>query len=282
VVVANSKQPGREQEHVEASFGSRLKGWRQRRGLSQLELAMAAEVSQRHVSFLELGRTAPSREMVLRLAAALALPLRQQNALLLAAGFSPQWREGSLAAPELAQVNQALDYMLQQQDPYPAFVLDRRWNLLRTNRGGRHLVAFLTDSPASEPQPPINLAQALVAPDQLRPLIANWREVVIYFLRGIANDALVDGSEETAALLERLRAHPGVPKSSELSLDDRQDPILAIHFVKGKASLKLFTTLATLGTPQHVTAQEIRIECFFPADAETAGILKEWAARSPL
>src|SRR5262249_27695155 len=127
-----------------------------------------------------------------------------------------------------------------------------------------------------------NLAQALVAPDQLRPLIANWREVVIYFLRGIANDALADGSQETAALLQRLRAYPGVPKGSELSLDDRQEPILAIHFVKGKASLRLFTTLATLGTPRHVTAEEIRVECFFPADAETAAILNEWAAGSPL
>src|SRR5262249_15051866 len=150
------------------------------------------------------------------------------------------------------------------------------------NREARALYASLPDGPAREPQPPINLAQALLAPDQLRPLIANWREVVIYFLRGVANDALADGSEETAALLERLRAYPGVPKSSELSLDDRQDPILAMHFVKGKASLKLFTTLATLGTPQHVTAQEIRVECFFPADVETAAILKGWAARSAL
>ena len=112
-------------------FGARLRWWRERRGLSQLELAGAAETPQRHVSFLESGRAAPSREMILRLAAALDLPLRQQNALFLAAGYAPAWRESDLSAPALARVGGALDYMLAQQEPYPAFVLDRRWNLLR-------------------------------------------------------------------------------------------------------------------------------------------------------
>ncbi len=116
-------------------------------------LAGAADVSQRHLSFLEIGRTSPSREMVLRLAAALDLPLRQQNALLLAAGYAPVWRESALEAPALAVVNQALDYMLAQQEPYPAFVVDRRWNLLRANGGGQRFVGFLTDTPPSAPDP---------------------------------------------------------------------------------------------------------------------------------
>ena len=167
---------------------------------------MTAEVSQRHLSFLEVGRTAPSREMVLRLAATLDLPLRQQNVLLLAAGFAPVWRESAFAAPELPIVNRALDYMLAQQEPYPAFVVDRRWNLLRLNKGGQRLVGFLTDTPPApaDPANPINLADALMAPDALRPLIVNWREVALYFLRGVQADALADGTEETAALLERL------------------------------------------------------------------------------
>jgi len=261
------------------TFAARLRWWRERRGLSQLGLAHTAEVSQRHLSFLEVGRTSPSREM-----AALDLPLRQQNALLRAAGFAPVWRESALGAPELAVVDRALDFMLDQQEPYPAFVVDRRWNLLRLNAGGQRLVAFLTDTPPAAPDPdnPTNLADALIAPDALRPLIVNWREVAIYFLRGVQADALADGTDETAALLARLLAYPGVPSLSEApAIDEAQGPVLAIHFAKGQTSLRLFTTLATLGTPQDVTAQEIRIECFFPADAESAGIFREWAARSP-
>lgn len=265
-----------------ASFAARLRWWRERRGLSQLDLAHAADVSQRHISFLEGGRTAPSREMVLRLAAALDLPLRQQNALLLAAGFAPVWRESALGAPELAVVDRALDFMLAQQEPYPAFVVDRRWNLLRSNRGGQRLVGFLTDTAPAKPDPahPVNLADALVAPEALRPLIVNWREVAAYFLRGVQADALADGTEETAALLARLLAYPGVPRIAEAPvMDEPRSPVLAIHFAKGDTSLQLFTTLATLGTPQDVTVQEIRIECFFPADEATAATLEAWATR---
>ena len=162
---------------TQSAFAARLKWWRERRGLAQLDLANAAEVSQRHVSFLEVGRTAPSREMVLTIAAALDLSLRQQNELLLAAGFAPVWRESALGAPELATVNRALDFMLAQQEPYAAFVVDRRWNLLRANRGGQIMVAFLTDAPPQAPDPasPINLADALVAPDALRATAGLYR-----------------------------------------------------------------------------------------------------------
>jgi len=147
-----------------ASFGARLRWWRERRGLSQLELAAAAESTQRHLSFLESGRATPSREMILRLAAVLELPLRQQNALFLAAGYAPAWRESDLSAPELARVNSALDYMLAQQEPYPAFVLDRRWNVLRANAGAVRLTEFLTGPPpVVPPSEPVNLAVALVS-----------------------------------------------------------------------------------------------------------------------
>ena len=266
---------------TQSTFAARLKGWRERRGLSQLDLAHAADVSQRHVSFIEVGRTAPSRDMVLKLAAALDLSLRQQNALLLAAGFAPIWRESALSAPELVAVNQALDFMLAQQEPYAAFVVDRRWNLLRANHGGQNLVAFLTDTQPQAPDPaqPINLADALLAPDALRPLIANWREVALHFLRGVRADALADGTEETAALLERLLRYADAPRIWDIpEIDNIPEPVLSIHFRKGDTDLKLFTTLATLGTPQDVTVQEIRIECFFPADAASATAFKAWAA----
>jgi transcriptional regulator with XRE-family HTH domain len=266
----------------EASFPGRLKWWRARRGMAQLDLAAAAKISQRHLSFLESGRTAPSRDMVLRLSAALDIPYREQNTLLLAAGYAPAWRESALAAPELKAVNRALDFMLAQQEPYPGFVVDRRWNLLRANQAGQRLVGFLTDTAAREPDPaqPIALADALIAPNALRPLIVNWREVALHFLRGVRADALADGSAETAALLDRLLGYPDIPALWETpSLEDMPAPVLAIHFRKGDTSLQLFTTLATLGTPQDVTAQEIRIECFFPADAATDDVFKRWANR---
>jgi transcriptional regulator with XRE-family HTH domain len=262
-------------------FGTRLRWWRERRGLSQLDFAGAAGTSQRHLSFLESGRTAPSQDMVLRLATALDLPLRQQNALLLAAGYAPIWRESDLTAPELARVNSALDHILAQQEPFPGFVVDRRWTLLRANAAAARLTAFLVGAAPAEPAPKSrpNLADALVSPDGLRPFIANWEEVALYFLRGVQADAAADGTAETAALLKRLLVYPGVPALSQVpALEAPPGPVLAIHFRKGGTSLRLFTTIATLGTPQDVTLQEIRIECFFPADEQTAGIFREWAA----
>src|SRR5262249_34060251 len=199
------------------SFGARLRWWRDRRGLSQLDLAGKAGTTQRHLSFLESGRAAPSREMIVRLSAVLDLPLRQQNELFLAAGYAPLWRESSLTAPELARVNSALDYMLTQQEPYPAFVVDRRWNLLRANAGAGRLVEFLTGPAPADARDgePVNLAVALVSPDGLRPLIVNWQEVAVYFLRGVQADAIADATAETADLLERLLAFPGVPALSQ-------------------------------------------------------------------
>ena len=262
-------------------FGARLRWWRLRRGLSQLELAGAADSTQRHVSFLESGRAAPSREMILRLAAVLDLPLRQQNALFLAAGYAPPWRESDLSAPELARVGRALDYILAQQEPYPAFVVDRRWNLLRANLGAVRLTGFLAGPPpaAAPPAGPVNLAVALVSPDGLRPFIVNWDEVALYFLRGVQADAIADGTPETGALLARLLAVPGAPALSQgLTPAEGQAPVLVIHFRRGETSLRLFTTIATLGTPHDVTLQEIRVECFFPVDDATARVFQEWAA----
>lgn len=251
-----------------ATFGGRLSAWRRRRGLSQLELAGIAESSQRHVSFLESGRTAPSREMVLRLAGAMDLPLRQQNALLLAAGFAPIWRESDLAAPELAEVKAALAFMLGQQEPFPAVVVDRRWNILDANQGAARLVGFLSDP---EIQGPANLAESLVSPQGMRRHLVNWPEVALYFLRGVQADALADGTPETAALLDRLLSFPDVPSlTRRSSAEDGHGPVVAMHFQRGDVSLRLFTTIATLGTPQDVTLQEIRIEAFFPADEATA------------
>jgi transcriptional regulator with XRE-family HTH domain len=260
----------------ETSFAARLRWWREHRALSQLALAGRAGISQRHLSFLELGRAAPSRRMVDRLAVALDMPLRQHNALLLAAGYAPEWRQRDLTAPDMAGVASALDHILGQQEPFPAVVVDRHWNLLRANSGAARLVAFLVGPIVSGT--PINLADALVGPDVLRPYLVNWAEVVRHFIRSVEADAAADGSAETAALLERLTDYKGVRAALALGAD-RIDggPVLPMHFRKRDTSLRLFTTIATLGTPQDITLQELRIECFFPMDDATAGRLRDWA-----
>jgi len=186
------------------NFASKLRWWREHKGLSQLELSHRAEISRRHLSFLELGRASPSRQMVLRLSEALGVPLRQQNALLLAAGFAPAWRETAYEAPELKQITKALDCMLTQQEPFPAVAVDRHWNLLKANGAARRLVEFLVGPIASGAQ--VNLADALAAPDVLRPFLRNWTEVVRYFVRSVEADAIADGSDATSVLLSGLLA----------------------------------------------------------------------------
>jgi len=259
-----------------SALGRLLKEWRGRRGFSQLDLALATRTTQRHLSFIESGRARPSRDMILRLAATMNLPLRQQNALMLAAGYAPLWRERDLSAPDLAVVNSALDYMLAQHEPYPAFVIDRCWNLLRSNRGALNLTEFLTGAASpTTPTEPVNLAVALLAPDGLRPLIVNWQEVALHFIRGLQADAQSDGMPETAELLNRLLAFPDVPSASELlTLEEDQSPVLPMHFQRDGISLRLFTTIATLGTPRDVTLEEIRIEFFFPIDEATAQVFR--------
>jgi transcriptional regulator with XRE-family HTH domain len=260
-------------------FGRLLKEWRGRRGFSQLDLALATRTTQRHLSFIESGRAAPSRDMILRISGTMDIPLRQQNALLLAAGYAPIWSQRALSAPDVAMVSSALDYMLGQHEPYPAFVVDRHWNLLRANRGAINLTEFLLGpSRVEPPADPVNLAIALMSAEGLRPFIANWQEVSHYFLRGVQADAQADGAPETLALLNRLLALPDVAALSDGPPPaDTQAPVLPIHFRRGDTSLSLFTTIATLGTPRDVTLQEVRIESFFPMDDPTARLCREWA-----
>jgi len=260
-----------------SGFPSRLTGLRKQRGVSQLQLATTADCSQRHISFLELGRTRPSREMVQRLSMALGLTLRQANELLLAAGFAPIWNETAYDAEALAPIRQALDFMLEQQEPYPAVVLDRRWNLVQANRAAVTLMEVLVGPIA--PGVAINLADALVAPDVLRPHLKNWQEVVTYFVRSVEGDAATDGTAETAALRDRLLNYPDVREAMATAvIQPAGAPVLPMHFEKDRISLQLFTTIATLGTPQDITLQELRIECFFPIDDATKQTFQGWAS----
>lgn len=214
--------------------------------------------------------------MVLRLSVALDVPLRQSNELLLAAGFAPVWRESELGSEALAPISEALDFMLGQQEPFPAAVVDRRWNLLQANQGAVALVEFLVGP--VQPGAAINLADALVGPDVLRPHLTNWAEVVRYFVRSVEADAAADGTAETRALLERLMAYEDVRAAvsggPEMVADS---PVLPMYFRKGGIELRLFTTVATLGTPRDITVQELRVESFFPMDEKTRLRFHEWS-----
>jgi transcriptional regulator with XRE-family HTH domain len=265
-------------------FGPMLRAWRRRRGASQLALALQSGVSQRHVSFLESGRAKPSREMVVQLTTALDVPLRQRNTMLLAAGFAPVYRETSLGAPELTPVRQAIDRMLKQQEPYPAVVIDRLWNLLDANEAAVAFTIFLNEGP---PPPPLpgkqpNLLRSLLDPKGLRPKLANWEEVARYLVSTTYAEILADGGEPKAlAFIEEVMAYPDVPASfRKLRFEERPQPVLTLDYIVGGKSLSVFTTIATLGTPQDVTLQEVRIECFFPADDRSDALFRSLAAKN--
>jgi len=264
-------------------FGPMLRAWRRRRGASQLALALQSGVSQRHVSFLESGRARPSREMVVQLSSALDVPLRQRNAMLLAAGFAPVYRESNLAAPELAPVRQAIERILKQQEPYPAIVIDRLWNLLQANEAANAFTIFLFEGPPPAPPPgkPPNLLRWLLDPMALRSKIVNWEEVARYLVSTTYAEILAAGGEPKAlAYIQEIMAYPDVPDSfRKLRFEDRPAPVLTFDYLVGGKALSIFTTIATLGTPQDVTLQEVRIESFFPADERSDALFKSLAAK---
>ena len=265
------------------TFGPMLRAWRRRRGASQLSLALQSGVSQRHVSFLESGRARPSREMVVQLSTALDVPLRQRNEMLLAAGFAPAYRESNLAAPELAPVRRAIDFMLKQQEPYPAVVIDRLWNLLQANDAANAFTVFLFDGmpPAPPPGKGPNLLRWILDPGALRPKISNWEEVARYLVSTTYAEILSAGGEPRAlAFIEEIMAYPDVPASfRKLRFEERPAPVLTVDYLVGGKALSVFTTIATLGTPQDVTLQEVRVESFFPADDRSDALFRSLAAK---
>ena len=239
---------------------------------------MQAEVSPRHLCFLETGRANPSREMVLVLASALDVPLRERNALLLAAGFAPVYSESSMDEPELAAVRAALDAILRQQEPFPAVVMNRRWDLLRTNEAATRFFAFLLGD-RTLPGPP-NVLRMMFHPDAVRPFVANWEAVAEALVRRVQRESVGGVQDEgTRALLEEILAYPGVPRSwRNASLGTPLLPVVPVSFRKGERQYDFFSTVTTLGTPQDITVQETRIECFFPADDQTDRAARRLAA----
>ena len=258
-------------------FGDLLRAWRRRRGMSQLDLALACDVSQRHVSFLESGRSSPSRGMALHLASALAVPLRQQNELLLAAGFAPAYGERPPEAPDMRQVTEALKRMLAQQEPFPALIVDGGYRVLDANHAAAGLIGFLLGRPL-EPGATLNLAEAILAPDLLRPALENWSDVALWLLRRMRAEAVHEGGPGAADPIGPFLHLPEVAKLARRPRDEAElPPTLVARFRRDGVRLALFSVIATLGAPLDVALQDIRVEFFFPADRATDDWLRERA-----
>lgn len=263
-------------DHAPNVFGQSLRQWRTRRRMSQLELALEAEISSRHLSFLETGRAQPSREMVVLLAEVLQVPLRDRNELLITAGYAPLYHETSLDAPAMAQLHHALDFTLRQQEPYPTLVLDRHWNVLKVNDGCARVQAYFLDPVAVAELGSPNAMRLMFHPRAFRPYIVNWEATAASLIQWLHRDAINGfGDIESRKLLEELLAYPDVPRHWRTrDLAAPLVPFLAIHFRKHDLDLRFFTTLTSLGTPYDITLQELRIESFFPADEATEAALR--------
>ena len=265
------------QRPVPAHFGTHLRHWRQHRRLSQQGLADEAAISTRHLSFVETGRALPSREMVLRLAERLQVPLRERNAMLVAAGYAPMYRERPLDDPALGPAREAVHLILRAHEPAPALAVDRHWTLVAANRMLPHLLAGIDPALLA---PPLNVLRLSLDPRGLAPRIANlgqWREHLFERLeqqvRATADPVLV-------ALLEELRAIPLPPQHAGLRLPGEHLGValpLQLRTAEGQV-LSFISTTTVFGTAVDVTVQELTLESFFPADAATAQALQRLAA----
>jgi transcriptional regulator with XRE-family HTH domain len=253
--------------------GRLLREWRMRRHLSQLDLAAGAGISTRHLSFIETGRSQPSREMVLHLGEHLEIPLRERNALLTAAGYAPLYRESELDAPDMQPVRDAIDSILRAHEPYPALVVDRTWNLVAANATVQVLMRGIDPSLL---EPPINVMRASLHPDGLAPLIVNFDQWSTHLLTRLDRQVLLSGDEDVKALLGELRSYPGVPERATFpELEGAEKVFVPLRLDTGDSSvLTFFSTVTTFGTALDVTLAELSIESFFPADAETARALQ--------
>ena len=254
------------------NFGFLLRRWRGVRRVSQLGLALDADISTRHLSCIETGRSQPSREMVLRLAEALQVPLRERNALLLAAGYSPLYRKVGLDGPEMEAARQAVDVLLRQQEPFPGIVVDRYGNTLNMNAGTKRFLGFF---PGCDSVKPRNGIRLVFHPNGLRRYIENWESVAARLIQRVHREIAANPSDEAMKnFLEELLSYPGVPSPWRwLDFDDIPPPFLTMNYRWNNSLLRLFSTVTTFGTAQDVALQELRIESFFPADEATRAAL---------
>jgi transcriptional regulator with XRE-family HTH domain len=250
------------------SVGPRIRAWRQTRGLSQFDLASRAGFSVRHVSFVETGRAQPSREAVLALGEVLDLPLRERNRLLESAGFAQVFRETPLSASEMAHMRGVLQFILDRHLPYAAIAVDRHWNLLLGNRAAGQFFQTLV-SPALNARNN-NILRATFHPEGIRRWIVNWPEVERHLLSRAELEFSSADDPVGSALLAEIKSYASVSAAANSHTAPRPgDLLLPIHIRMGDLDLGLFSTIMTLGTPQDVTLQELRIETFFPSDQES-------------
>lgn len=252
---------------VDVRAGTLLREWRETRRLSQLDLSLEAEISPRHLSCLETGKAQPSRDMIARLSMALRIPLRERNMLLIAAGYAPEYPETELNSPELEQVHRAIDFILKHQEPYPAFVLNRYWDILFANEAAVRMAQFLCGGSKH-----MNMMRQLFDPHDLRAAVANWEEIAGDVIRHLHEEVVASPSDARArSLLEEALSYPGVPAGwRRRQPGTTAPPVLTVEFQKGSQTLRFFSTFTTFGTSRYVTVDELHIECTFPADETTA------------
>jgi transcriptional regulator with XRE-family HTH domain len=253
-------------------FGDLLRQWRERRRMSQLALALESEISSRHLSFVETGRSVPSRELVLHLADQLDIPLRERNQLLLAAGYAPVYRETPLEEPQMAEVRDAVRQLLTGHEPYPAVVVDRAWTLLDANTS----VGIFTDPVAPELlAPPANALRVSLHPEGMAPHIVNLGEWRAHLLARLRRQVALTADSGLARLLDELRSYPCDQPEPDVELPGPGDVFVPLRVRHQGRVLTFFSTVATFGTPLDITLAELAIESFFPADRETAALLAE-------
>jgi transcriptional regulator with XRE-family HTH domain len=264
------------------SVGDVLREWRKRRRMSQLDLALEADVSARHLSFIESGRAAPSRDMLLNLAERLEIPLRQRNVLLLAGGYAPVYPERPLDDPQLQAARHAVDLVLRGHEPYPALAVDRHWTLLSHNAAVPPLLAGVAPGLLT---PPVNVLRLTLHPEGLAPRIANLPQWRGHLLSRLRHQIEVSGDPALERLHDELRDYavgaPIVSTDTHVAEHDYADMVVPVQFVTDAGVLSLFSTTTVFGTPVDVTLAEIALESFFPADAATAETLRRLAAPSP-
>jgi len=259
--------------------GRLLRDLRAARRMSQLDLALEGGISPRHLGFIEVGRARPSREVTGRLADALTLSLRERNALLLAAGFAPEYPEAGLDSPMLDRMRQAVGLILKHQNPYPAFVLNRHFDILDANEAAARVGALISGGRAPKHA---NLLHQVFDPEDLRPVIANWEAVAAWFLRRLSDEiAAAPGDAAARALFDAVTSYPGIPGQwRHPAIGAEANAVLTIDFMSPLGRLSFFETITTFAAPLSVTLDELRIDCTFPADDHTASICEGLAAQS--
>ena len=260
-------------------FGSLLADWRRLRRISQMTLAMDADISQRHLSFIESGRAQPSREIVLTITEALDIPLRARNELLHAAGFAAFYPERPLQGAEMDRTRETLRRILAHHEPYPAMVLDRSWNILLRNEASKRIISRCLHEVAIEqlsPDRKANFMRMMFHPNGLKPHVLNWARTAPVLLGRLRREAAAYPGSPSQTLLGELL--PGAPSTFIPGIDDAAlAPTVVLELEIETEVLRLFNTLTTFGTPQDVTLQELRIEMSYPSDDASDALLRRWA-----